>query len=198
MTDQPAPSVNQTDPHPAGAYAQPTEERSHQPLAPPISPPHSDLEPKQRNVTENTPGPTPPAADPKSTSMNGHTPHSPPSPSASPIPPSAYPQPLSPKHTVPPPKLISTHLISHPTDTASRAIRTVFPKPNPILRLVRRFKVKHSVISGLTDSETRRWEAEGPALRRRAGWRFADEGGEGVVIGQLFWKVGRVIWLDSL
>lgn len=117
-------------------------------------------------------------------------------------PPRAYPQPVSisplaagpssgssPNRAIPPPQLLSTHLIAHPSDSAGRAIRKVFPSPNPISRLIRRFKVKHSVISGLTSAEEKRWNAEGGALRRRAGWKLKDENEDGVVVSELFWKV---------
>jgi hypothetical protein len=60
-----------------------------------------------------------------------------------------------------------------------------------VLRLLNRFKVKHSVISGLSAAEEKRWQAEGPALRRKAGWKLPGEEGEGVEVGELFWKVSR-------
>jgi hypothetical protein len=88
-----------------------------------------------------------------------------------------------------PPRLLSTHLLANPHDPVSKAIKTIFPRDNPISRLARRFKVKHSVIDGLTSKEMARWEAEGPALRKRAGWKFEGEAGDEVVVGQLFWKV---------
>ena len=117
--------------------------------------------------------------------------------STSPSPPSAYRQPpvsLQPDagpSVSPAPKLISTHLIAHPSDSAKKAIKKVFPGPNPVLRLARRFRVKHSVISGITPAEEKRWNAEGAALRRKNGWRLEDEAGDGVPVGELFWKVRR-------
>jgi hypothetical protein len=77
-----------------------------------------------------------------------------------------------------------------------QAIRAQFPKPNPLLRLARRFKVKHSVISGLSPAEEEKWQAEGLKLRRKAGWKLEGEEGEGVVVSELFWKV-RIwkVWL---
>lgn len=86
-------------------------------------------------------------------------------------------------------KLLSTHIASHPDHSVGQAIRYQFPNPNPILRLLRRFKVKHSVINGLTTKEEKRWTEEGRALRRKAGWKLKGEEGEGVECGELFWKV---------
>ncbi|KAL7418972.1 hypothetical protein Q5752_006656 [Cryptotrichosporon argae] len=102
-------------------------------------------------------------------------------------------------------RTLAAHLAQHPTHSAARAVRHVFPAPNPVRRLARRFRVKHSVIDGLSDKEMRHWEAEGPALRRRAGWRLASdtdtaagaEGSgsvsaaapEGVLVSELFWKM---------
>ncbi|WVQ79652.1 hypothetical protein IAT38_001752 [Cryptococcus sp. DSM 104549] len=136
---------------------------------------------------------------------------------ATPLPPTAYPQPEppasepaqphpllaeagpssgpSPKHpphhppNLPPPRLISTHLIANPTHSAHKAITSNFPHPNPLFRLLRRFKVKHSVIDGLTEDEMTKWEARGKELRERAGWKFEGEEGEGTVVGELFWKM---------
>ena len=87
-------------------------------------------------------------------------------------------------------KLLSTHLAAHPSQPASRAIHTVFPRLNPISRLINRFKVKHSVIQGLSDAEMKRWQGEGQVLRQKAGWKLAREEGDGVVVSELFWKVG--------
>ena len=86
-------------------------------------------------------------------------------------------------------KLLSTYLVEHPTHTVGKAIKTEFPHHNPLLRLLRRFRVKHSVNSGLTEQEMAYWEEKGPELRRKAGWKFAGEEGEGTVISDLFWKV---------
>lgn len=86
-------------------------------------------------------------------------------------------------------KLLSTHLIENPTHPVSKAIRAEFPHPNPLFRLLRRFRIKHSVIDGLTKEEMDKWEAEGKELRRKAGWKFEAEDGEGVVVSELFWKV---------
>ncbi|ODN72803.1 hypothetical protein L202_08239 [Cryptococcus amylolentus CBS 6039] len=94
-----------------------------------------------------------------------------------------------PKHNLPPPKLISTHLLAHPDHSAAKAIGKVFPQHNPLVRLLRRFKVKHSVIDGLTEKEEARWEAQGPELRQRAGWKLEGEEGDGAVVSELFWKM---------
>lgn len=90
---------------------------------------------------------------------------------------------------LPPPKLLSTYLVKHPNHTVGKAIRTNFPQPNPLLRLIRRFRVKHSIINGLTEKEMRKYEERGEELRRKAGWKFEGEEGECTVVGQLFWKV---------
>ncbi|WVQ99684.1 hypothetical protein IAU59_006823 [Kwoniella sp. CBS 9459] len=87
-------------------------------------------------------------------------------------------------------KLISTYLTAHPTHSAGKAIHKTFPQPNPLIKLARRFKVKHSVINGLTADEMRKWEKEGEELRRKAGWRLEGEHGkEGTVVSDLFWKM---------
>lgn len=92
---------------------------------------------------------------------------------------------------LPPPKLLSTYLVKHPNHTVGKAIRTNFPQPNPLLRLIRRFRVKHSIIDGLTEKEMRKYEERGEELRRKAGWKFEGEEGEGTVVSQLFWKVSK-------
>jgi hypothetical protein len=63
-----------------------------------------------------------------------------------------------------------------------------FPKPNPVIRLARRFKVEHSVIKGMTEKEWKRYNAQGAELRRKAGWKM-EPGEEGTPVGELFWKV---------
>lgn len=68
-------------------------------------------------------------------------------------------------------------------------MHATFPKPNPLSRLCHRFQVKHSVIDGLTDEEMAYWEAEGPELRRKAGWKLPGENGPGVEVSPLFWKM---------
>nr|XP_018262763.1 uncharacterized protein I303_04244 [Kwoniella dejecticola CBS 10117]OBR84921.1 hypothetical protein I303_04244 [Kwoniella dejecticola CBS 10117] len=79
-------------------------------------------------------------------------------------------------------KLISTYLQKHPTHSAGKAIYTTFPQRNPLVRLIRRFKVKHSVINGLTEEELNKWQAQGEGLRRKAGWKFEGEDGDGAVM----------------
>ena len=74
-------------------------------------------------------------------------------------------------------------------------MHAVFPKRNPIVRLLRRFKIKHSVIAGMTQKEMARWTAEGASLRTKAGWRLEGETGadvaDRVVVSDMFWKVSR-------
>ncbi|ORX35632.1 hypothetical protein BD324DRAFT_630908 [Kockovaella imperatae] len=108
----------------------------------------------------------------------------------------AYPQPSQPQDTTPvagpstPSRtLLSHHLQQHPDHSVGQAIDTLFPKANPIMRLIKRFKVKHSVISGMTQKEMARWTAEGEALRKKAGWKLQGEPGEGVEVSELFWKM---------
>lgn len=87
-------------------------------------------------------------------------------------------------------RLLSHYIAQHPDHRVSNAIYSVFPRPNPFLRLINRFKVKHSVIDGLSLKEIDVWERKmGKEMRRKAGWKLPDEDGEGVVVGELFWKV---------
>lgn len=92
---------------------------------------------------------------------------------------------------LPPPalKTIASYVAQHPDRSVKHAMHTVFPKPNPISRLLHRFQVKHSVIDGLTDKEMQYWEAQGPELRRRAGWKLPGEDGPGAEVSPLFWKM---------
>lgn len=108
------------------------------------------------------------------------------------------------------PRSLSSHLARHPKDSAERAIRKTYPKPNPIIRFLRRFKVRHDVIKGMSEQEMVRFERkEGKKRRRLAGWRLAEEdtaedrvGEDGVerpVVSELFWKVSCLctsLWLD--
>ncbi len=140
--------------------------------------------------------------DPKGSMPNGHATSESPVPNNSPAVDGqfAYPQP-GPQHTETPQagpskshskrKLLSTHLISHPKHPVSKAIKTEFPLPNPVIRLIRRFRVKHSVIEGLTKEEMDKWEKEGKNLRMKAGWKLPGEEGDGAVVSELFWKVRR-------
>ena len=100
--------------------------------------------------------------------------------------------PPSPPH----PLSLSAYLAAHPEATVKKALRKTYPKPNPLVRLARRFKVRHSVIHGLTDKEMRKLEdKEGKLKRDQAGWRLEGEpevGADGrprVIISPLFWKV---------
>ncbi|GHJ89197.1 hypothetical protein NliqN6_5599 [Naganishia liquefaciens] len=110
------------------------------------------------------------------------------------------------QHTVPNtprelhPRSLSAHLAQHPDDTARRAVRKTYPKPNPLFRFVRRFKIRHDVIKGCSEQEMMRFEKkEGKKRRRLAGWRlaeedseedkFAEDGVERPVVSELFWKV---------
>ena len=106
----------------------------------------------------------------------------------------AYPQPQAPSTAGSSSQktLLSHHLTKYPNHTAAQAMNTCFPKPNPLLRLARRFKIKHSVIEGMTEKEMARWTAEGKDLREKAGWRLSYEEGDGVEVSDLFWKVSEV------
>jgi hypothetical protein len=110
------------------------------------------------------------------------------------------------QHTVPNtprqlhPRSLAAHLAQHPNDTARRAVRKTYPKPNPLFRFFRRFKVRHDVIKGCSEQEMMKFEKkEGKKRRRLAGWRlaeenseedrFAEDGVERPVVSELFWKV---------
>lgn len=118
-------------------------------------------------------------------------------PAASPLsaaPVTPYPQPTAGPSQVktkaePKRKLLSTHLLANPSHSVSKAIKKEFPYPNPLFRLLKRFRVKHSVIDGLTKEEMERWEKEGKSLREKAGWKMPGEEGDGIVVSELFWKV---------
>lgn len=106
-----------------------------------------------------------------------------------------YPQPShSSKHasTNMDPRTLSSYLIKHPDHSVGKAISKQFPAPNPIKRLVLRFKVKHSVIKGMKEKEMHKLdETEGAVLRQRAGWKLRGEEGPGAEVSELFWKVCR-------
>ncbi|EIW65928.1 hypothetical protein TREMEDRAFT_35660 [Tremella mesenterica DSM 1558] len=85
-------------------------------------------------------------------------------------------------------KLISTYLAQHPDHSAKQAMKHLFPLPNPLKRLAKRFKVKHSVINGMTEKELRHWTARETELKRKAGWKVAGEE-DGVECSDLFWKM---------
>lgn len=88
--------------------------------------------------------------------------------------------------------VLATYVASNPTHTVKEAIRSQFPKANPIVRLARRFKVKHSVIKGMTEKEWAHYDARGAELRKKAGWKM-KEGEEGKEVSELFWKVSVVV-----
>ncbi|KAK4686642.1 hypothetical protein P7C73_g3482, partial [Tremellales sp. Uapishka_1] len=116
-----------------------------------------------------------------------------------PEPPRAYPQPAHPSPPAAlsatastsklPIKTLSAHLAANPHHSPAKAISKQFPFPNPLFRLINRFRVKHSVISGLSDKELAYWEKKGPELRRKAGWKLEDEAGDGCAVSPLFWKM---------
>ena len=109
--------------------------------------------------------------------------------SSSPIPPSTN----TAKSALPPAKTVASYLAEHPKSTPGKAISHLFPKKNPVSRLIHRFQVKHSVINGLTKEELEKWERKvGPQARRRAGWKLEGEEGEGVVVSEIFWKVSQI------
>jgi hypothetical protein len=96
----------------------------------------------------------------------------------------------------PHPKSLSAYLAAHPDATAKKAISKTYPKPNPLIRLARRFSVRHSVIHGLTKEQMKkREEHEGASKRAQAGWRLAHEpevaadGSRRVLVSELFWKI---------
>lgn len=84
---------------------------------------------------------------------------------------------------------LSAYMARHPTHSVKKAIRTLYPRDNCFVRLGRRCGKRHSVIKGLTDDEMQRWEAAGPELRRKAGWKLPGEEGPGVEVSELFWKM---------
>lgn len=84
---------------------------------------------------------------------------------------------------------LATYIAKHPNHTVKQAMRKLYPKRNPLVRLAHRFQVKHSVIDGMTDAEMAHWEAKGPELRRKAGWKLPGENVEGVEVSELFWKM---------
>ncbi len=114
------------------------------------------------------------------------------------------------------PKSLSHYISQHPDATVKEAVSKTYPRPNPILRLVKRFQLKHDIISGLSEEKMKKWEdKEGERARRDAGWgKVIREGGpEGGMkareeisrttvkpgpeekpdVSELFWKV-RCVW----
>lgn len=86
-------------------------------------------------------------------------------------------------------RTIANALAQHPDRSVKHVVNKVFPRANPLKRLLHRFHVKHSVINGLTDAELAHWEAQGPELRRLAGWKLPGEEGPGAEVSPLFWKM---------
>jgi hypothetical protein len=88
-----------------------------------------------------------------------------------------------------PPNTLAAYMAKHPELTVKQAMRKLYPKPNPVKRFAHRFQVKHSVIAGLTEKETKHWKSQGPELRRKAGWKLPGEEGPGAEVSELFWKM---------
>lgn len=89
--------------------------------------------------------------------------------------------------------LLSNYMAQHPDHTVKDAINKHFPLSNPIIRLFKRFRVKHSVIEGMTPEEVEHWEAQRSVLMRKAGWKMQGEAGPGTEVTELFWKVSLMI-----
>jgi hypothetical protein len=89
----------------------------------------------------------------------------------------------------PPKYLLSTHMRDHPDDTVRDAIKERFPLPNPLIRLFKRFRVKHSVIEGMTKEEMDHWESQRETLMQKAGWKMEGTEGPGTEVTELYWKV---------
>lgn len=111
--------------------------------------------------------------------------------------PYAQPQPKASSHhptpgagpSGPPKTLLSTYMKDHPDDTVRDAIKERFPLPNPLVRLFKRFRVKHSVIEGMTKEEMDHWEAQRDVLMQKAGWKMEGTEGPGTEVTELYWKV---------
>lgn len=80
-------------------------------------------------------------------------------------------------------------MAQHPDHAVKDAINKHFPLSHPIIRLLKRFRVKHSVIEGMTKEEMEHWEAQREVLLRKAGWKMQGEQGQGTEVTGLFWKV---------
>lgn len=90
---------------------------------------------------------------------------------------------------LPPAKTIAGYMAENPNKSVAQAMAQLFPKSQPFSRFMARFPGKHSVIKGLTDQELAHLEAQGPEIRRLAGWKLPGEEGEGVEVSPLFWKM---------
>jgi hypothetical protein len=84
-------------------------------------------------------------------------------------------------------------MADHPDAGVKDAIKERFPLSNPIVRLVKRFRVKHSVIEGMTKEEMDHWEAQREVLMQKAGWKVQGTEGPGTEVSELYWKVS-VLW----
>jgi hypothetical protein len=80
-------------------------------------------------------------------------------------------------------------MAEHPDAGVKDAIKERFPLSNPIVRLVKRFRVKHSVIEGMTKEEMDHWEAQREVLMQKAGWKMQGTEGSGTAVSELYWKV---------
>lgn len=80
-------------------------------------------------------------------------------------------------------------MAQYPDHAVKDAVNKHFALPNPIVRLFKRFRVKHSVIEGMTLEEVTHWEAQRSVLMRKAGWKMQGEEGPGTEVTELFWKV---------
>jgi hypothetical protein len=117
--------------------------------------------------------------------------------SPAPVGPYAQPNPQNSNHhptsgagpSGPPKQLLSTYMADHPNDTVRDAIKERFPLPNPLVRLFKRFRVKHSVIEGMTKEEMDHWEAQRETLMQKAGWKMEGTEGPGTEVTELYWKV---------
>jgi hypothetical protein len=89
----------------------------------------------------------------------------------------------------PPKRLLSTHMADHPNDTVRDAIKERFPLPHPLVRLFKRFRIKHSVIEGMTKEEMDHWESQRETLMQKAGWKMEGTDGPGTEVTELYWKV---------
>jgi hypothetical protein len=92
----------------------------------------------------------------------------------------------------PPKRLLSTYMRDHPDDTVRDAIKERFPPPNPLIRLFKRFRIKHSVIEGMTQDEMDHWEAQRETLMQKAGWKMQGTEGPGTEVSELYWKVSFI------
>ncbi|BEI93363.1 uncharacterized protein CcaverHIS019_0509910 [Cutaneotrichosporon cavernicola] len=89
----------------------------------------------------------------------------------------------------PPAQTLAGYMAENPNKSVASAMANVFPKSQPFSRFMARIPGKHSVIKGLTERELVFLESQGPEIRRRAGWKFKGEEGDGVEVTELFWKM---------